>query len=162
MSDRGPQFISQIWSGFLEKLRTSVSRTLGYHFQSNGQVERVNQEIGCAYAPFGHTTRMIGLVTYLGLSMHKILWGILLPTLFCFTVFWATNPSLFPWTANPTNAPAVDEWFKCSKEVWAQANRCLEQTTATNKQFANHHRQEAPTYRPSMAIHSRYQEHSGV
>lgn len=42
--------------------------------------------------------------------------------------------------------------FKCSKEVWAQANRCLEQVTATNKQFANRHRQEAPKYRPSDRV----------
>lgn len=45
VSDRGPQFISQVWNNFLEKLGATVSFTSSYHPQANEQVERVNQEM---------------------------------------------------------------------------------------------------------------------
>lgn len=41
-SDRGPQFISQVWSSFCQALRATSSHTSGYHSQSNGQTERCN------------------------------------------------------------------------------------------------------------------------
>lgn len=41
----GPQFTSQVWHNLLEKLGTTVSYH-SYHPQANGQVERLNQEIG--------------------------------------------------------------------------------------------------------------------
>ncbi len=45
VSDRGPQFTSRVWSAFCQKLNINVSLTSGYHPQSNGQVERLNQEL---------------------------------------------------------------------------------------------------------------------
>ncbi|XP_070985515.1 mucin-5B-like [Oncorhynchus clarkii lewisi] len=45
VSDRGPQFTSRVWRAFMERLAVSVSLTSGYHPESNGQVERVNQEM---------------------------------------------------------------------------------------------------------------------
>lgn len=104
MSDCGPQFITQIWSGFLEKLGTSVSLTLGYHFQSNGQVERVNQEIGCVYAPFGQNdwSRYLPWAEYAQNSLRHSATHLTL-----FQCVLGYQPPLFPWTANPTNAPAV-------------------------------------------------------
>lgn len=44
VSDRGPQFISQVWKFFCQALG-STSFTSGYHPQSNGQTERCNQEL---------------------------------------------------------------------------------------------------------------------
>lgn len=46
ISDCGPQFTSRVWFTFMEKLGVSVNLTSGYHPQLNGQVERMNQEIG--------------------------------------------------------------------------------------------------------------------
>uniref|UniRef100_A0A8C7ZRW9 Gypsy retrotransposon integrase-like protein 1 n=1 Tax=Oryzias sinensis TaxID=183150 RepID=A0A8C7ZRW9_9TELE len=45
VSDRGPQFVSQVWKSFCSALGASVSLTSGYHPQSNGQSERANQEL---------------------------------------------------------------------------------------------------------------------
>uniref|UniRef100_A0A9J7YE42 Gypsy retrotransposon integrase-like protein 1 n=1 Tax=Cyprinus carpio carpio TaxID=630221 RepID=A0A9J7YE42_CYPCA len=45
VSDRGPQFTSQLWSAFFKALNVNVSLTSGYHPQANGQVERLNQEL---------------------------------------------------------------------------------------------------------------------
>ncbi|XP_043103315.1 DNA (cytosine-5-)-methyltransferase 3 beta, duplicate a [Puntigrus tetrazona] len=42
----GTQFTSQVWKAFCKQLDINISLTSGYHPQSNGQVERLNQEIG--------------------------------------------------------------------------------------------------------------------
>lgn len=48
ISDRGPQFISQVWKAFCRALGASVSLSSGYHPQSNGQTECCNQELEAA------------------------------------------------------------------------------------------------------------------
>lgn len=45
VSDRGPQFTSRVWAAFFTMLSVNVSLTSGYHPQSNGQIERFNQEL---------------------------------------------------------------------------------------------------------------------
>ncbi len=45
VSDRGPQFTSRVWSAFFKSLNVNISLTSGYHPQSNGQTERLNQEV---------------------------------------------------------------------------------------------------------------------
>uniref|UniRef100_A0A674MXQ5 Gypsy retrotransposon integrase-like protein 1 n=1 Tax=Takifugu rubripes TaxID=31033 RepID=A0A674MXQ5_TAKRU len=45
VSDRGPQFCSQVWKSFCSALGASVSLTSGYHPQANGQAERTNQSL---------------------------------------------------------------------------------------------------------------------
>lgn len=47
VSDRCPQFTSRLWSAFFRSLNTNVSLTSGYHPQSHGQIERLNQELIC-------------------------------------------------------------------------------------------------------------------
>ena len=46
MSDWGPEFTSRVWKAFMERLGFSLSLTSGFHPESNGQVERVNQDVG--------------------------------------------------------------------------------------------------------------------
>ena len=45
VSDRGPRFASRFWKAFCSLLGATVSLTSGYHPQSNGQTERLNQEL---------------------------------------------------------------------------------------------------------------------
>ncbi|KAM9825158.1 uncharacterized protein ACBT44_005959 [Syngnathus typhle] len=46
VSDRGPQFASTFWAEFCRLLGATASLSLGFHSQSNGQAERLNQELG--------------------------------------------------------------------------------------------------------------------
>ncbi|KAK3556357.1 hypothetical protein QTP70_007081 [Hemibagrus guttatus] len=46
VSDRGPQFTSRVWGSLCAWLGIGVSLSSGYHPQSNGQAEHLNQEIG--------------------------------------------------------------------------------------------------------------------
>ncbi|KAI2660334.1 Transposon Tf2-11 polyprotein [Labeo rohita] len=45
VSNRSPQFTSLLWFAVFKALEVNVSLTSGYHPQSNGQVERLNQEL---------------------------------------------------------------------------------------------------------------------
>ncbi len=45
-SDRGPQFVSQFWREFCRQIGATVSLSSGFHPQTNGQAERVNQILG--------------------------------------------------------------------------------------------------------------------
>ena len=45
VSDRGPQFTSMFWREFCSLVGASVSLSSGFHPQSNGQTERMNQEL---------------------------------------------------------------------------------------------------------------------
>ncbi|KAK3511971.1 hypothetical protein QTP70_027662, partial [Hemibagrus guttatus] len=46
VSDRGPQFTSRVWGSLCAHLGIGISLSSTYHPQSNGQAERLNQEIG--------------------------------------------------------------------------------------------------------------------
>ncbi|XP_071223198.1 uncharacterized protein [Salvelinus alpinus] len=48
ISDRSPQFTSQVWRSFCSALGINVSLSSGYHPQINGQTERANQELETA------------------------------------------------------------------------------------------------------------------
>ncbi len=45
VSDRGPQFTSRVWTALFRFLNVNIRLTSGYHPESNGQTERLNQEV---------------------------------------------------------------------------------------------------------------------
>lgn len=67
VSDRGPQFFSQVWKAFCSALGATVSLSSGHHSQTNGQAERANQDLESLSLP---QTPPPGVLTCLGLSMH--------------------------------------------------------------------------------------------
>ena len=46
LSDRGPQFASKFMEEFTKALGTKRQLSTAYHPQTDGQIERINQEIG--------------------------------------------------------------------------------------------------------------------
>ncbi|KAI2643054.1 Transposon Tf2-9 polyprotein [Labeo rohita] len=53
VSDRGPQFTSRLWRSFFKLLGVNISLSSAYHPQSNGQAERMNQELIRFLTPAG-------------------------------------------------------------------------------------------------------------
>jgi transposase InsO family protein len=45
VSDRGPQFSSRFWGAFCKLVGATASLSSGFHPESNGQTERVNQDL---------------------------------------------------------------------------------------------------------------------
>ncbi|KAK3558586.1 hypothetical protein QTP86_021683, partial [Hemibagrus guttatus] len=103
VSDRGPQFTSRVWGSLCEQLGVSLSS--GYHPQSNGQAERLNQEIRRFLRSYS--------------SREQQRWSEFLP--------WAEYAQnslvhFFPWSGEPSNVPAVEEWSCLRQEVWEHAH----------------------------------------
>lgn len=146
MGDHAPQFTSQVWHSFLEKLGATVSRLSGYHPKANGQVERLNQEVRrflhkfCAdnqrdwacFLPWAEYTQNSLNHTATQMTPFQCVLGY--------------QPVLFLQNNYPTNAPAVDDWLRQSEAVWECTDQRLEQVAATNKHFADRWRNETLEY----------------
>ncbi|KAK3511170.1 hypothetical protein QTP70_032139 [Hemibagrus guttatus] len=152
VSDRGSQFTSQVWRVFCNQLGINVSLTSGYHPQSNGQAERLNQEVGRF------------LRSYCSREQHR--WSEFLPWaeyaqnslthsstgLTPFQCVLGYQPPLFPWSGEPSDVPAVDEWSKRSQEVWERAHVHLQRAVRRQRIQADRHRCPHIAYRVGQRV----------
>ncbi len=105
VSDRGPQFTSIVWSAFCHQININISLTSGYHPESNGQVERLNQELTRFLRSYCHNnqndwSRYLLWAEYAQNSLHKTSTG-LTP----FQCVLGFQPPLFPWSGEPSDLP---------------------------------------------------------
>ncbi|KAK3559672.1 hypothetical protein QTP86_013919, partial [Hemibagrus guttatus] len=117
VSDQGPQFTSRVWGTLCARLGIGVRLSSGYHPQSNGQAEHLNQEIGrflrayCSreqhrwreFLPWAEYTQNSLIHSSMGLTPFQCVLGY--------------QPPLFPWSGEPSDVPAVEEWYRLSQEV---------------------------------------------
>uniref|UniRef100_A0A674DEN5 Gypsy retrotransposon integrase-like protein 1 n=1 Tax=Salmo trutta TaxID=8032 RepID=A0A674DEN5_SALTR len=152
VSDRGSQFTSRMWKAFMECLGVSVSLTSGYHPESNGQAERVNQEVGrflqsyCQDRP-GEWARYIPWAELAQNSLRHSS-----TNLSPFQCVLGYQPVLAPWHQSQTEAPAVEEWVQRSKETWRAVQESLKQASGRQKRSADRHRSEAPVFVPGDRV----------
>uniref|UniRef100_A0A3B1KEA5 Gypsy retrotransposon integrase-like protein 1 n=1 Tax=Astyanax mexicanus TaxID=7994 RepID=A0A3B1KEA5_ASTMX len=146
LSDRGPQFTSRVWRAFFEHLGVNVSLTSGFHPTSNGQCERVNQELGkflrlyCHAHPSDWSQYLIWAEiaqnsltnTTSGLTPFQCILGF--------------QPPLAPWTAVSTDVPAVDEWMTRSEQVWEETHQQVSAALNRYKEQADRRRGDTPRY----------------
>ncbi len=152
VSDRGPQFISRVWKSFFKLLGVTVSLSSGYHPQSNGQMERKIQEIGCFLRTFCHGhqhswNQFIGWAEYAQNSLRQSSTG-LTP----FQCVLGYQPPMFPWDGEPSDVPAVDYWFRESERVWDEAHHHLQRALRRRKMTADLRRSDAPSYQPGQKV----------
>lgn len=152
VSDRGPQFTSRVWTAFFKHLNVNISLTSGYHPQSNGQTERLNQEIIRFLRSYcqqrqADWSRYLFWAEYAQNSLMKPATG---ETPFkCVLGF---QPPLFPWAGEPTDLPSVTDWLQRSEEVWDRAHTHLLHAVRRQEQQANRHRRLSPAYIPGQWV----------
>ncbi|KAL0180331.1 hypothetical protein M9458_025773 [Cirrhinus mrigala] len=142
--DRGPRFTSHVWKAFFKLLGVSVNLSSGYHLQTKGQTERKIQELGRYLWSYFHE------------DQHS--WSRFLPWadaqnslcqdttgLTPFQCVLGYQPSLFPWTEEPSNVPA-------SERVWDSAHHHLQRAVRRHKSFADTRRRAAPLYPPGDQV----------
>ncbi|KAL0162424.1 hypothetical protein M9458_041820 [Cirrhinus mrigala] len=152
VSDRGPQFTSRVWHAFCKQLNINVSLTSGYHPQSNGQVERLNQELTRFLRTYCHTnqsdwSKYVVWAEYAQNSLRKPATG-LTP----FKCILGYQPPLFPWTGEPSNLPAVDHWLSRSEDTWDAAHVHLQQAVRRTTTQADRRRRANPAYQPGQWV----------
>ncbi|KAK3511977.1 hypothetical protein QTP70_027656 [Hemibagrus guttatus] len=152
VSDRGLQFTSQVWRALCARLDIGVSLSSSHHPQSNGQAERLNQEIGRF------------LRSYCSQEQHR--WSEFLPWaeyaqnslthsstgLTTFQCVLGYQPPLFPWSGEPSSVPAVEEWYRLSQEVWERAHVRLQRAVRRQRIQADRHRRPHPAYQVGQMV----------
>ncbi len=152
VSDRGPQFTSRVWRAFCQQLNINVSLTSGYHPESNGQVERLNQELTRFLRTYCHNnqtdwSRYLLWAEYAQNSLRKPATG-LTP----FQCVLGFQPPLFPWSGEPSDLPAVDGWLRRSEETWNTAHVHLQRAVRRMKEQADRHRRAGPSFTPGQWV----------
>ncbi|KAK3534434.1 hypothetical protein QTP86_015214 [Hemibagrus guttatus] len=152
VSDRGPQFTSRVWGSLCARLGIGVSLSSGYHPQSNGQAERLNQEIGrflrtyCSreqrrwseFLPWAEYAQNSLIHSSTGLTPFQCVLGY--------------QPPLFPWSGEPSDVPAVEEWYRLSQEVWERAHVRLQRAVRRQWIQADRRRRPHPSYRVGQKV----------
>ncbi|KAI2659483.1 Transposon Tf2-9 polyprotein [Labeo rohita] len=152
VSDRGPQFTSRLWSSFFRLLNVNISLTSGYHPQSNGQSERLNQEIIRFLRSYCHKnqadwSRYLMWAEYAQNSLVKPATGIT-----PFQCILDYQPPMFPWSGEPSDLPSVTDWLNRSEEIWNQAHTHLSHAIRKQTRTANLHRRPGPHYTPGQWV----------
>uniref|UniRef100_A0A8C6LC12 Gypsy retrotransposon integrase-like protein 1 n=1 Tax=Nothobranchius furzeri TaxID=105023 RepID=A0A8C6LC12_NOTFU len=151
LSDRGPQFVSRIWKEFTTALGARVALTSGFHPQTNGQCERMNQEMGamlrcvCATNPSTWSDHL-AWVEYAHNSHVSSATG-----QSPFESSLGYQPSLFPLhTDIPTTT--TPQFLRRARRAWIATRSALQRTAERNQRLADRHRRPAPTYSPGQMV----------
>uniref|UniRef100_A0AAZ3S295 Tf2-1-like SH3-like domain-containing protein n=1 Tax=Oncorhynchus tshawytscha TaxID=74940 RepID=A0AAZ3S295_ONCTS len=121
----------------MECLGVSLSLTSGFHPESNGQVERVNQNVGRFLRSYCQDWPREWAQNSLRHSSTN---------LSPFQCVLGYQPVMAPWHQSQIEAPAVDEWFRHSEETWKAARVRLQRAVRRQKASADRYRSEAPEY----------------
>uniref|UniRef100_A0A3B3H5K4 Gypsy retrotransposon integrase-like protein 1 n=1 Tax=Oryzias latipes TaxID=8090 RepID=A0A3B3H5K4_ORYLA len=152
VSDRGPQFISQVWKAFCSALGASISLSSGYHPQSNGQAERANQELEAALRCLaaqnqGDWSDHLIWIEYAHNNHPSAATG-----MSPFEASLGYSPPLFPSQEFDLVVPSVQLHLQRCQDVWRQARAALLRTKESNCQIANRHRVVSPSYQPGQQV----------
>lgn len=152
VSDRGPQFTSQVWKAFCQALGATVSLTSGYHPQSNGQTERANQDLEAALRCVSakHPASWSNHLPWVEYSHNT-----LVSTATGMSPFMAANgyqPPLFPTQENAVAVPSIQGHLRRARRVWHEVRAALSRTAQRNRQLADRHRVPAPDYKPDQRV----------
>uniref|UniRef100_A0A4W6CYI1 Integrase catalytic domain-containing protein n=1 Tax=Lates calcarifer TaxID=8187 RepID=A0A4W6CYI1_LATCA len=152
VSDRGPQFISQVWRAFCSAFGTTASLSSGFHPQTNGQAERTNQDLEtalrcvCARRQFSWSTDL-PWVEYAHNSLTSSASG-----LSPFECSLGYQPPLFPEEEAEVAVPSVQHHYRRCRRIWREARAALLRSSASNKRLADRHRSVAPTYTEGQSV----------
>lgn len=62
------------------------------------------------------------------------------------------QPPLFPWSREPSELPAINDWLQRSEETWNTAHVHLQRAIHRVKEQADHHRRPSPVYTPGQWV----------
>jgi hypothetical protein len=143
ISDRGPQFTSNIFNGILDAIGVKHRMSTAYHPQTDRQTERYNQEleaylrIYCAYKPDDWSNKLSLAQFAHNARLHKAIKQSL------FRLIYGTKPITLPEASEKTNSPVtndcINQLYKSREEALAAHDlarmKMMERTTNCTKPF---------------------------
>ena len=152
VSDRGPQFTSEVWRTFCAALGAKVSLTSGFRPQSNGQTERANQEmetlLRCITADSPSSwSDYLPWVEYAHNSLTNSSSG-----MSPFQCSLGYQPPLFPSQERDLAVPSVQVFVRRCERVWKRARASLLRASLKMERAANRRRVPAPAYLPGQKV----------
>ena len=152
VSDRGPQFISQFWRAFCQLLGASVSLSSGFHPQSNGQTERVNQELEKFLRCFvsSHSGDWSNCLSWAELA-HNTLQNSS-TGMSPFQCQFGFQPPYFPEQEPEFGVPSAQHLVRCCQRVWNAARATLTQSSRRQQQAANRRLRPIRLYHPGQRV----------
>uniref|UniRef100_A0A8C6KZA5 Integrase catalytic domain-containing protein n=1 Tax=Nothobranchius furzeri TaxID=105023 RepID=A0A8C6KZA5_NOTFU len=152
VSGRGPQFTARFWKAFCSLMGASVSLSSRYHPQTNGQMERVNQQLGrylrcfVSAQPSQWPTNL--LWAELSHNLHTSLTTHMSP----FKVCYGYQPPVLAHQEPEVAVPAAQSLVRCCKNAWIKARASI---TRANARYAHQHlrrHRPGPSYVPGDKV----------
>uniref|UniRef100_A0A4W6DDB3 Integrase catalytic domain-containing protein n=1 Tax=Lates calcarifer TaxID=8187 RepID=A0A4W6DDB3_LATCA len=152
VSDRGLQFVARFWRDFCKLVGASASLSSGYHPESNGQTERLNQELEtvlrCVTSQSPSSwCRFLPWVEYAHNSLPCSSTG--MSPFFC---VYGYQPPVFPSLEQEVSVPSAHTLVRRCRAAWVRARRALLKSSLTYKKAADRRRIPAPTYRTGQRV----------
>uniref|UniRef100_A0A674NCH2 Gypsy retrotransposon integrase-like protein 1 n=1 Tax=Takifugu rubripes TaxID=31033 RepID=A0A674NCH2_TAKRU len=141
VSDRGPQFTSQVWKAFCRALGTTPSLTSGYHPHLEASLRCVVSRLPSSWASH------LPWVEYAHNSLVSAATG-----LSPFMVNHGYQPPLFPSQESGAAVPLVRAQFRLIRRVWRETRAALDRTAERNRRLADRHRAPAPNYQVGQQV----------
>ncbi len=146
VSDRGPQFVSKFWREFCRLLGARVSLSSGFHPQSNGQMERANQDLErvlrCLVTQNPASwSQHLSWVEYVHNSLPVLSTG-----LSPFECSLGYQPPIFPSLETEVAVPSAHAFVQRCRRTWRRARETLLRVGARTKAQADRHRLRPPVY----------------
>uniref|UniRef100_A0A4W5MVC4 Integrase catalytic domain-containing protein n=2 Tax=Hucho hucho TaxID=62062 RepID=A0A4W5MVC4_9TELE len=152
VSDRGPQFSSRFWRAFCQLLGATVSLSSGFHPESNGQTERLNQDLETTlrcmaannpsswssfimWAEYAHNTLRSSAT---GMSPFECQFGY--------------APPLFPDQEIEVGVPSALQFIRRCRLTWRKARHKLLRVSEQYQRQANRRRRPASTLRSGQRV----------
>uniref|UniRef100_A0A3P9LBR3 Gypsy retrotransposon integrase-like protein 1 n=1 Tax=Oryzias latipes TaxID=8090 RepID=A0A3P9LBR3_ORYLA len=152
VSDRGPQFSSQVWKNFCQGLGATASLSSGFHPQTNGQTERTNQDLEsalrcvCSQNPSSWSNHL-SWIEYAHNSLVSSATG-----RSPFEAYLGYQPPLFPSEEVDLTVPSVADHIRRCRRVWSATRQSLLRATQRAKTSADRRRSPAPPYAPGQEV----------
>ncbi len=151
VSDRGPQFRSRVWNSLstTQHQRQSHLRLSSTVQRSSGKTQSRNHPFPKIILPSNQNdwSRFLMWAEYAQNSLRKPSTG-LTP----FQCVLGFQPPLFPWSGEPSELPAVNDWLRRSENTWNAAHVHLQHAVRRTREQADHRRREGPEYAPGQWV----------
>lgn len=149
VSDRGPQFSSQVWRAFCTALGAKACLSSGYHPQTNGQTEYLNQELETTLRCVTSNnpaswSSYLPWIEYAHNSLVSSATGV--------SPFEASiryQPPLFPEQDAELAMPSV---LQHCRRAWTRTRDALLRTVSRQRHYANQRRTSTPVYAAGQQV----------